>query len=534
MIFREVLSRADNALSELMPEGALSIVRAIDPELAYPRNMINVLLMLRPADALLQVASARNQLFLMLTLDEAERLAVSLDWNQIGDVYTFLTSLSFRRTSHKQIIFDYFGVAMPIDEVSDHVPTAVEVSPAYPLFAHQATALRRVENYLAQEPRRALLHMPTGSGKTRTAMNVVTNFLRQRDRGVVVWLAHSEELCEQAYEEFRKAWSTLGIRKIPLIRYWGSHETDLTNVNDGVIILGLRKAFYKLLDEHQQFGSLSSKDPLVVMDEAHQAIAPTYQLIINQLIRPRSNAQLLGLSATPGRTWNDPDADRKLSEFFAMKKVTLEVDNYDSPIAYLISEGYLAAPNFVQIKNTTSLSLTEEEQKQVRNTFELPMTILNRLGDDEKRNLIIIHHAEQLLKRHVRVILFASSVKQSELLAAVLSARGHWAVSITTKSLSGRAESIAQFKADDPKPKILCNFGVLTTGFDAPKTSAALIARPTLSLVLYSQMVGRAMRGIKAGGNEKCEILTVVDTKLTGFDSVVDAFENWEDVWSRK
>jgi len=139
-----------------------------------------------------------------------------------------------------------------------------------------------------------------------------------------------------------------------------------------------------------------------------------------------------------------------------------------------------------------------------------------------------------LLKRHKRVILFAASVKQSDLLSAVLNARGYWSASITSKSPNGRSESIAAFKDDEDQPKILCNFGVLTTGFDAPRTSAALIARPTLSLVLYSQMVGRAMRGRVAGGNETCEILTVVDTTLPGFDSVVDAFSNWEDVWSEK
>lgn len=78
---------------------------------------------------------------------------------------------------------------------------------------------------------------------------------------------------------------------------------------------------------------------------------------------------------------------------------------------------------------------------------------------------------------------------------------------------------------------MLCNFGVLTTGFDAPNTSAAIIARPTKSLVLYSQMVGRATRGTKAGGNETCEISTIVDTKLPGFGDMAEAFTNWEDVW---
>jgi len=79
---------------------------------------------------------------------------------------------------------------------------------------------------------------------------------------------------------------------------------------------------------------------------------------------------------------------------------------------------------------------------------------------------------------------------------------------------------------------VMCNYGVLTTGFDAPEISAAVIARPTKSLVLYSQMVGRATRGIKAGGNETCTISTVVDTNLPGFGDIAEAFMNWEDVWS--
>ena len=63
------------------------------------------------------------------------------------------------------------------------------------------------------------------------------------------------------------------------------------------------------------------------------------------------------------------------------------------------------------------------------------------------------------------------------------------------------------------------------------QTSAAVIARPTISLVLYSQMVGRAIRGTRAGGNAEAEIVTVVDSGLPGFGDIGDAFLNWEDVW---
>lgn len=534
MKIEALLSRADTALASLMPPGTLSIVTAIDAQLTYPKNLIKVLLQLRPADVLLEDDFARKQLFLMLNRKEAKELASLFGINEKIDEYDFLLALKFRKPKEQKILFDFFELSIPVEDIRELLPSVENVLPEFGLFNHQARALREVEEYLSKEPYRTLLHMPTGSGKTRTAMNVVANYLRNRNKGVVVWLAHSEELCEQAVSEFKKSWKSLGIREVPLIRFWGSYDCDLRNFEDGIVVAGLKKAYSRLMTDHHQLLSLSAKNPLVVMDEAHQAIAPTYQLIIDQLLRPKSGAQLLGLSATPGRTWNDPEADRKLSDFFSNRKVTLEVKGYDNPVAYLIEEGYLAQPKFTQIVASSDISLTNDEQRQIKETFELPESVLSRLASDEKRNLLIVHHAEMLLKKHKRVILFAASVQQSDLLAAVLSARGYWAASITSKSPNGRAESIAAFKDAEEHPKILCNFGVLTTGFDAPKTSAALIARPTLSLVLYSQMVGRAMRGKAAGGNSTCEIVTVVDTSLKGFDSITDAFSNWEDVWEER
>jgi superfamily II DNA or RNA helicase len=103
---------------------------------------------------------------------------------------------------------------------------------------------------------------------------------------------------------------------------------------------------------------------------------------------------------------------------------------------------------------------------------------------------------------------------------------------IGDSSSSQRMRTIRKFRRKTNVPMVMCNYGVLTTGFDAPEISAAVIARPTKSLVLYSQMVGRATRGIKAGGNETCTISTVVDTNLPGFGDIAEAFMNWEDVWS--
>jgi len=162
----------------------------------------------------------------------------------------------------------------------------------------------------------------------------------------------------------------------------------------------------------------------------------------------------------------------------------------------------------------------------------VPEAVLRRLAEDEVRNVSIVREVQDLMRRHRRTLVFAATVEHALLLATVLSALG-----VAAKSVSGstptaeRSRTIAWYKDPAPEHRVLTNFGVLTTGFDAPATSAAVIARPTKSLVLFSQMVGRATRGRRAGGNAEAEVVTVVDTSLPGFGDLAQAFTNWEDVW---
>lgn len=232
------------------------------------------------------------------------------------------------------------------------------------------------------------------------------------------------------------------------------------------------------------------------------------------------------------RPWNDVEADAELAEFFGSRKVMLEIEGYTHPITYLIDEGYLARANFRSLLHTSGMELSPADLRRIERELDIPPSILKRLGEDEQRNLAILVEVEKLALRHRRLLVFAASVEHARLLAAVLRARGHDAAAVTGETPPvERARLINAYKAYTEGTKILCNYGVLTTGFDAPQTSAAVIGRPTKSLVLYSQMIGRAMRGPRVGGNATAEIVTVVDAHLPGFDSVANAFINWEDVW---
>ncbi len=375
--------------------------------------------------------------------------------------------------------------------------------------------------------------MPTGAGKTRTAMNIISDHLRSHEPTLVIWLAYSEELCEQAAAEFQKAWQYLGDRELPVYRFWGDRDLDLDRAKDGVVVAGLTKVYNSAKRSIQFINQLGSRSSLVIIDEAHQAIAETYRLVLDTLVIPYPNTALLGLTATPGRTWSDINADAKLAEFFAQQKVTLSIPGYDNPIDYLVAEGYLAKAEYRPLLYESGLELSQRDLNRIGEELDLPGYLLHRIEEDEQRNLRIILEIEALAQRHQRIIVFTISVEHSKLIASVLQTRSLSAYTLSANtSASERSRLISNFKDDAPETKILCNYGVLTTGFDAPRTSAAVIARPTKSLVLYSQMVGRAIRGIKAGGNETAEIVTVIDKNLPGFGSVAEAFNNWEDVWS--
>ena len=366
-------------------------------------------------------------------------------------------------------------------------------------------------------------------------MNVIADHLRNNEPTLVIWLAYSEELCEQAVTEFEKAWDYLGDRPLSTYRFWGSHDLDLEQAQDGLVVAGLAKVYNAAKKSIRFINQLGVRCSLVIIDEAHQAIAQTYKLVLDALVIPYEKTALLGLTATPGRTWADINADAQLAKFFAQQKVTLEIEGYDNPIDYLVDQQYLAKANYRPLFYEKGIEISPQDLNRINKELDIPQYILNRLAEDEQRNLRIILELEELAQHHQRIIVFSTSVEHAQLLTSILRLRGFNADAVTGNTPKSARESIINsFKDEQPQTKILCNYGVLTTGFDAPKTSAAVIARPTKSLVLYSQMVGRAIRGLKAGGNATAEIITVVDAQLPGFESVASAFHNWEDVWRKK
>ncbi|MGI5205821.1 DEAD/DEAH box helicase [Spirillospora sp. CA-108201] len=483
-------------------------------------------------DRLIGDASERAQLLDLLPQPKRAELAERLGSDGSAEPTSYLASLGWT-PDQRRTLLGFLGLI--VDRAPEPPVSFRRSSTAtYPLFPHQRLAASKVRRLLYSGERKTVLHLPTGVGKTRTAMNVICDHLRHSEPCVVVWLARGRELLEQAALEFERAWNALGNRQVNVRRMWGEAPADIDGLTDGLVVLGLDKATAAAKDDPTFLDRLALHTSLTVFDEAHQVVAPTYRRTVDALTL-RSDSSLLGLTATPGRTWKDISEDERLADYFARQKVMLEIDGYDNPVTALIEQEYLARPVFRTVAADSGIKLGARDKRILATSFDLPDHLIARLSENAQWNLQVVRTILDLSEQHRRVLVFAASVSHSKLIVAVLSMFGLNADQISAESsVRHRDHVIKRFKSPGAQPMVLSNYGVLTTGFDAPAASAAVIARPTRSLVLYSQMVGRVIRGPKASGTPTCEVVTVVDPVLPGFGDVAEAFTNWEDVWGER
>lgn len=489
-------------------------------------------------DGLLSDKITRDLLIRSLSEEDARQLANKLGCD-FESPYKLLTNKKYKRNSfEEQVLYGFFDCSEFLNSRTydiNLVRPLTSIDPVYPLFDHQRNVCRKVVRYLELDKSpRVLLHLPTGAGKTRTAMNVISNILREKGGldSVVVWLAYSEELCEQAAEEFERAWSALGDREVNVYRNFGHHKrTKLNDINNGILVSSLGLLYNQSMSSQEMFFDLSRRTILIIMDEAHQSIAPTYQHLL-RILNIGDRIPLLGLSATPGRSLLDAGVDIQLAEFYSRNIVTIKQDGYSNPIKYLQDNGFLAQIKYIQLRSPSShLGLSNSDLKKLEASLDIPQDLLVRLGKDQLRNLLIIDRVIKEARNNGKIIVFACTVEHAKMLAYILRLKELNAESITSETPNeSRRTIIEDYKHGDIQ--ILTNYNVLTTGFDAPKTNVAVITRPTKSVGLYSQMVGRAMRGPKVGGNNECRILTVVDD-IPGCKDFSEAFNFWDDIWEK-
>lgn len=349
---------------------------------------------------------------------------------------------------------------------------------------YQDQCHKAIDNELGKGVYRQLISMATGTGKTVVFSKLIEK-LKHRLPGQQLILAHREELIDQAVDKMRAINPTLRID-----REKAEHHAD-PSVADCIVasVATLGRAGTKRLDKYNW-----ERFDKYVTDEAHHSVANSYLNIYEAagLLREDNRRLLLGVTATPQRGDGKALAQiyQKISFVYSMRQA--------------IEEGWLVDVRGVRVTTNTSL----DGVKTVGGDFAQDM-LADAVNNPQRNQLVVKAWLDKGENR--QTVGFTVDIKHAQDLAAMFKHYGVKAEAVWGDDPE-RAEKLARHKNGDIT--VLLNCGVLTEGYDDWRISCILLARPTKSSVLFTQMVGRGTRLQDNTGN----LIELLD----GYDSV-----NW-------
>ena len=448
----------------------------------------------------------------------------------------YLTKIKWERNNQTEKLCNLLNIDIELlPDKKEIIPKVFsEFEAVYPfkvLKEFQSLVSYKAINELKNPATRFIIQMPTGSGKTRVAMEVISQFINESEKNVkIFWLAHQKELCNQALQCFIEVWSHLRQKKLNLYRLWDEEDKTILpkELPDNSFIIGnFQKVHAGLIKNPENYQSVSKQLDLIIIDEAHKAIAPTYKKVTDTLSSIKT--KIIGLTATPGRSIDNEESNRSLSNFFHSNIISIP-EREEGVISYLRKIEVLSKATYDPIHADENIILSKKQAEYLEKFLELPSDIIKKLSQDKVRNFEILKKIDLQIKNNPnsKMLFFGLSIEHSKFICAILNTLGIKASHVDGKtSLNRRASTLEDFKKG--KLNVLCNERLMSTGFDAPKTDTIVIARPTFSIVLYSQIIGRGLRGPAIGGTEYCKIIDVKDN-IQGFsdhDFVYEYFDEY-------
>ena len=358
------------------------------------------------------------------------------------------------------------------------------------LFDYQEDMKERIEKALRLH-RSVMAQMPTGTGKTYLLTAVIDSFVSNNPKENVWIVAHRRELVSQIDETVRKFHS-----------YSASNTSSLLSSVKAMSIQWLMRHYDEIEEE----------PGMIVIDEAHHALAKTYKEMWERF----PNAKFLGLTATPCRL-----NGKGFTDLFDVLVQSWGVPEF-------ISKGRLATYDFVSIKSDgVTQRLIDSLQKRGADgdyqNKEMDM-LLNKKPSIER-----LYQSLEEFGKDRKGIVYAINISHAQKITKLYQEHGVKAIAIDSKTpATERQQDIEAFKKGDIQ--VLVNVDIFSEGFDCPDVEFVQLARPTLSLAKYLQMVGRGLRVAK--GKKNCVIIDNVGLyRVFGLPSQV---WNWNAMFEGK
>ena len=406
------------------------------------------------------------------------------------------------------------------------------------LFDYQEDMKARIEKALCLH-RSVMAQMPTGTGKTVLLASVVESFLREHSNCKVWIVAHRRELVSQIRETIERVFSKITPSLFTIKEGSTSHPDPLSSgareetapprrseplrskvggpskvspdcLSASAFNVPIKAVSIQWLSKH--YDEIEEEPGMIVIDEAHHALAKTYKEMWERFPK----AKFLGLTATPCRL-----NGKGFTDLFDVLVQSWGVPEF-------ISKGRLATYDFVSIKSDgVTQRLIDSLQKRGADgdyqNKEMDM-LLNKKPSIER-----LYRSLEEFGKDRKGIVYAINISHAQKIAKLYQKHGVKAIAIDSKTpATERQQDIEAFKKGDIQ--VLVNVDIFSEGFDCPDVEFVQLARPTLSLAKYLQMVGRGLRVAK--GKKNCVIIDNVGLyRVFGLPSQV---WNWNAMFEGK
>ncbi|WP_326480887.1 DEAD/DEAH box helicase family protein [Virgibacillus halodenitrificans] len=359
------------------------------------------------------------------------------------------------------------------NEPSAHYPTKLQPRQA------QIEALTALEATLEEEYNKAMVVMATGLGKTYLAAFFAKRYKR------ILFIAHREEILKQAKKSFEQVMGKQGG-----LFYGLEKDTSKDMLFASIFTLSIQEQLHQFAPDTFD---------LIIVDEFHHAAVKSYQHVIDYF-KPQF---LLGLTATPERTDGQ--------DVFAICEGNVA---YEITFIEAIQSGWLTPFTYHGILDDIDYSSI----RWLGTKYDQHELMIQQLQTERAQH---IYRKWKELKK-TRTLGFCSSIQQAEFLANYFNESGAQALALTSQSKThSRTEIIRLLEAGELD--IIFTVDLFNEGVDIPSVDTLLFARPTESLVVFTQQIGRGLRTF--AGKNSCVIIDLIgnyryaDTKLSVFDT---------------
>jgi ATP-dependent helicase IRC3 len=388
------------------------------------------------------------------------------------------------------------------------------------LYKHQEEAIQKLQTKIIdsnKNPFAGLLVLPTGGGKTLTAAYWLAKNFIDKDKKIL-WIAHRHELLEQAKSTFHER---LAFKDVFTNRtsfnyriISGIHDKPIHIKQSDDIIISSKDSLNAGFGHLYKNWLKGNKEVFLVIDEAHHATAKTYRKLIHNLTSKVENFRMIGLTATPFRT---AEVEQGL-----LSKVFPDDIIYKVDLRTLINRGILSEPIFEEEKTgydiLRELSEVEIDALNYSGIDKIGKATAKTIAENGQRNWSIVNRYTKNKEKYKQTIVFALNQDNAIALNALFKQEGiksDYVLSSLKDQFTGvtlkKENSIIIDRFRKGELEVLINVNILTEGTDLPKVQSIFLARPTISSILMTQMVGRGLRGVKAGGTKEAYIVSFID-----------------------